>query len=138
MFSKTALGQLVDQVLRGEFHGIADADHALTVTCLLLADAELYRDKNTLSRIIEWLQPIYGDSGTPRLVEAPPTSELCAVVSNVLDDEVIRSSPQAMAYLCGLLGLPRDMAVSAPGEETGFVTPSPPTRFPDPERRASR
>lgn len=113
MFSKTILGQFIDQVLRGEFNRIADTDHALTVVCLLLADAELYRDKNTLPRIIEWLQPIYGDSGTPRLAELPPTSELCAVVSNVINDGVIQSSPNVMAYLCGLLGLSQDMETLA-------------------------
>ncbi len=84
MFSKTALGRVVDRVLHEVFHGGTDPNHALSVISLLLADANLHQDETTLPRIIDWLRLIYGDSGVVRFTEKVPSHQIREAVGEVI------------------------------------------------------
>ncbi len=105
MFSRTVLGRLVDQALRGALHGIATHDHPLLMVNLLLADALLFRDQHTLQRIIEWLRPIYDNQGAFRLYEETPSYDVQTMLRMIVDDETVSANPTALAYLRGLADL---------------------------------
>ncbi|MFH0856624.1 MAG: hypothetical protein V1860_01870 [bacterium] len=106
MFSKTTLGRFVEKILQRADLGIFQKKHELAIISLLLADAELYRDSETYTRIIERLRSIYGDDGLERWTEPVPSPAILDSIRVALQDQTIIYSSSVMAYLSGLLGIP--------------------------------